>query len=86
MKIDAKDRGQLLRMAGNIAGGFVQDRDPNLIPPSDLVIIGTVSAQIAIETLLAVDSLVEDFNNSQPKENTTGYVSERDPLRPTSTI
>jgi len=52
--IDPKDRGQLLRMAGNIACGFADK------VPED--ILSELSARIAIETLKEVDRLIAKEN------------------------
>lgn len=65
MKISDKDRSQILRMAGNIACGFVGNKRPEMITPGEMIVIGTVSAQIAIETMLAADQLIKDFNEGK---------------------
>ena len=55
MKLSEKDRAQLLRMAGNIAGGICatnyagNDRH-----------IATRSAELALATMQAVDKLIEE--------------------------
>lgn len=55
--ISDKDRGQLLRMAGNIACGLV----PNC-SMEDLERIPKLSARLALETLKAVDDGIAKEN------------------------
>jgi hypothetical protein len=57
MKITEKDRGQLLRMAGNIACGLVGYTSEEKIP--------ALSAKIAYETMQSVDKLIQEANDEQ---------------------
>jgi hypothetical protein len=65
MKLSNKDREQIRLMAGSIAAGFAQQRRPEDISPSEFILIGTVSAKIAIETMLTVDTMVADINGEK---------------------
>ena len=60
MIINEKDRGQLLRMAGNIACGLV------LNPMVDSVDIGKHAAWIALETMKEVDKLITKETANEP--------------------
>ena len=60
MKINEKDRGQLLRMAGNIACGLVGHVDQSYIAVN--------AATIAIDTLKEVDRLIA-LNNEKESTN-----------------
>jgi hypothetical protein len=62
--INDKDRGQLLRMAGNIACGLAADIGTVKMSDYDMQIewIAHTSARIAIETLSAVDVAVSREN------------------------
>ena len=53
--ISEKDRGQLLRMAGNIACGFVSQDN---VYDADRV--AELSAEIAYKTMLTVDKLIAE--------------------------
>jgi hypothetical protein len=52
--INEKDRGQLLRMAGNIAGGIMVHCNMY-----ETETVAEVSAKLALETLKEVDRLIE---------------------------
>jgi len=63
MKINEKDRGQLLRMAGNIACGLSNGMNIFSATGSrEVSLIANLSAEIAIETLGAVDKEIERAN------------------------
>lgn len=49
--IDDRDRSQLLRMAGNIAGGLIAEHTLKEIPK--------LAAKLALETLQEVDKLLD---------------------------
>ena len=53
--ITEKDRGQLLRMAGNIACGMVSDGT------TDQALIARVSASIAYKTMLEIDRIIAEI-------------------------
>ena len=61
MVINEKDRGQLLRMAGNIACGLVTNCNIH-----DMGHVSKLSAEIAFETLQAVDHLLAEQNQEKP--------------------
>jgi hypothetical protein len=56
--ITEKDRGQLLRMAGNIAGGIMADSSLRLPNDTAYDAVAEKSARLAIKTLEAVDALL----------------------------
>lgn len=53
--INEKDRGQLLRMAGNIACGLATRADQ-----VQMYLVPELSAQLAFETLKEVDKLIAE--------------------------
>ena len=55
--ITDKDRSQLLRMAGNIAGGMMIKADWSALRIED---ISMDSAKIALATMKAVDKLIQE--------------------------
>lgn len=57
MKINDKDRSQLLRMAGNIACGLIGYTTEYLIPK--------LAAKLAIETLEEVDREIGNINSKE---------------------
>jgi len=59
MKINEKDRGQLLRMAGNIACGMVQQYGAR---HSDMDWIAKDASKLAFMTMDAVDKEIELAN------------------------
>lgn len=62
MKISEKDRGQLLRMAGNIACGLAMYPAPVRWDEAWERVISESSARIARMTLEAVDREIESAN------------------------
>ena len=59
--INEKDRGQLLRMAGNIACGIAQDFDHHY-DDDEIKWIGMMSARIALQTMQEIDGLIAENN------------------------
>lgn len=63
MKIDQKDRGQLLRMAGNIAGGLVHGMNVHGVNNGAVVaLIANLSARIALQTMEELDRQISERN------------------------
>lgn len=64
--INEKDRGQLLRMAGNIACGLAADIGEISVVdyPQQVKWIAETSARIALETLKAVDEEIAKENGN----------------------
>lgn len=62
MIISEKDRGQLLRMAGNIACGFATSANVH-----DTGFISKLSAKIALETMQEVDHLISE-STKEPQQ------------------
>lgn len=60
MKIDPKDRSQLLRMAGNIAGGMKASEVNGIGYTDDLVV--EKSVKLSFELLEAVDKEIAERN------------------------
>jgi hypothetical protein len=60
MKINDKDRSQLLRMAGNIAGGLVI-----AYPDYEVTALAADAAELALATLTSVDNLIEQENKDE---------------------
>jgi hypothetical protein len=58
--IDPKDRSQLLRMAGNIAGGLLA-----ATPEMKDLPVAVYSAKLAMDTLREVDRLIEEENGAE---------------------
>lgn len=65
MKINDKDRSQLLRMAGNIACGIAHGLNPSQHDNVWELYIANCSARIAIETLKAVDREIGNINSKE---------------------
>lgn len=57
--ISDKDRGQLLRMAGNIAGGILSGANPFDADPKYEAAVAEVSVRVAYKILKDVDALIE---------------------------
>lgn len=64
MKISEKDRGQILRMAGNIACGFASQANPYDLSDTGKLVAARVSAEIALLTLQEVDKLIAEQEES----------------------
>ena len=65
MKVTDKDRSQLLRMAGNIAGGICAN--PDLVEGLTDEAIAKYSANIALATMQAVDRLLGEGQENDPR-------------------
>jgi hypothetical protein len=62
--INERDRSQLLRMAGNVACGFVTNN--NLNDCFSQKLIAEISVGIAYEILLSVDKLIDSKKDHIP--------------------
>lgn len=68
MQINEKDRGQLLRMAGNIACGLAANLGEVSMGdyPQQIAWIAATSARVAVETLFAVDAEIAKTTTDKP--------------------